>query len=67
MTRSSVTLIVSLSELHTTIAESVRIALSATGHRIVDKFGGDHTEQKVAEAGRNAAAALLAFSVEVER
>jgi hypothetical protein len=62
----TVHLVVSLDDLHTVIAESVRIALAATGHRIVNGCGIDDTARKVHELGRNAAAALMLFAEEEE-
>lgn len=57
---------VDLDELHAAIAESVRIALAATGHRIVGRDGRDDTDGKIRELGRNAAAALMLFVAEDE-
>lgn len=57
---------VDLVELHEAIAESIRIALAATGHRIVDAAGADDTA-KVREMARNAAGGLMLFAVDDER
>lgn len=55
-----------LAELHEAIAESVAIALAATGHRIVNAAGDDETAARVSELGRNAAGALMFFVADDE-
>lgn len=55
-----------LTELHEAIAESVRIALAANGHRIVDADGNECTAEKSRELGRNAAGCLMLFVTEDE-
>jgi hypothetical protein len=59
-TSPTVTITCTLAELHETIEQAVRIALAATGHKIVT-CAGRSDDAKARELGRNAAGALMMF------
>lgn len=53
-----------IDELRDAIAESMRFAMVATGHRIVNAAGEDETIAKLREMANNVAGGLMAFVVE---